>query len=311
LLDADDVWLPQKLEEQLEILKAYPDISMVYGRSLYWFSWTGENEDLNKDFIPDLGVKGDEVINPPVLLIRFLQKSALPPPPSAVMARTESISQVGGWEDEFTGLYEDLALFSKLMLKSPVYVSNKCWEKYRQHPESCCVVDIGKFDSTHLRYLKWFENHLAEQSAKGTNIWKLTQKKLWSYRHPILNRFLAKINDPLKTAWNFLSSFMRILQNKSSGWIISKPNPIYLTDRSGLGDAKLYWKATKTPCVEIHVNSPDGPLFSKSNSNGSASTGKWVSDGTTFYLQDASTNNPRSKENTLSSVTVRIFDNSK
>jgi glycosyltransferase involved in cell wall biosynthesis len=38
-LDADDVWLPHKLAEQVEILDMHPDICMLYGETEYWFSW--------------------------------------------------------------------------------------------------------------------------------------------------------------------------------------------------------------------------------------------------------------------------------
>ena len=44
LLDADDVWLPHKLERQLAILRAHPTAGLVFGVSQYWVSWTGEPE---------------------------------------------------------------------------------------------------------------------------------------------------------------------------------------------------------------------------------------------------------------------------
>jgi len=41
LLDADDVWLPEKLERQVAILEAHPEVALLYGAPLYWFGWTG------------------------------------------------------------------------------------------------------------------------------------------------------------------------------------------------------------------------------------------------------------------------------
>jgi glycosyltransferase involved in cell wall biosynthesis len=38
LLDADDVWLPYKLERQVAILDSQPEASMVYGSTQYWYS---------------------------------------------------------------------------------------------------------------------------------------------------------------------------------------------------------------------------------------------------------------------------------
>ena len=38
-LDADDVWLPEKLREQVSALNDNPRAGMVYGRTLIWHSW--------------------------------------------------------------------------------------------------------------------------------------------------------------------------------------------------------------------------------------------------------------------------------
>jgi hypothetical protein len=37
--------------------------------------------------------------------------------------------------------------------------------------------------------------------------------------------------------------------------------------------------------VEIHVGSPNGPLFASGGNSGSAQTGPWVTDVTTFYCR--------------------------
>src|SRR5262249_40041371 len=48
-LDADDVWLPHKLEEQVAILNAHPETGMVYGATQVWHSWTGDPKDIPRD----------------------------------------------------------------------------------------------------------------------------------------------------------------------------------------------------------------------------------------------------------------------
>ena len=53
LCDADDVWLPHKLERQVAILRAHPAAGLVFGVSQYWVSWTGKPEDLNGDRMPE------------------------------------------------------------------------------------------------------------------------------------------------------------------------------------------------------------------------------------------------------------------
>src|SRR5713226_6137053 len=43
-LDADDVWLPHKLQRQVVLLESYPSADMIYGASQYWYSSTGNPE---------------------------------------------------------------------------------------------------------------------------------------------------------------------------------------------------------------------------------------------------------------------------
>jgi glycosyltransferase involved in cell wall biosynthesis len=308
LLDADDVWFPQKLSEQLEIMKSHPNIAMVYGKSEYWYSWTGDKEHLHRDTILDFGIKDDTIIDPPELLILYLRKNIIPPPPSVVMLRSKAVSEAGGFEDAFRGHFEDQVFFSKLMLKTPIYISTRCWQKYRQHPDSYCVINIEKRHEIQFQYLIWLEKYLLEKGLRGTAVWKIAQKRLWPYRHPLFHRLMGEISLPFMMKKVELNTRIRQRQGKSTGWIRANPNPIRLPRGSGFGDTRLTWEAQGTNEVEVRLNSPAGPLFSMSGSTHSESTGKWVSDDTTFYLQDASDKNPCAPENTLSQITIRVFN---
>src|ERR1041384_762740 len=61
-IDADDVWLPEKLEEQIAILAAHPEAAMVYGQTRYWYRWTKYQRDVDRAFIPAPGVPVDRVL---------------------------------------------------------------------------------------------------------------------------------------------------------------------------------------------------------------------------------------------------------
>ena len=58
----------------------------------------------------------------------------------------------------------------------------------------------------------------------------------------------------------------------------------------------------------MRVNSPGGPLFAAGFSTGSAQTGVWVTNGMTFYLQDASggANSATSSAATLATLTLHL-----
>src|SRR5262249_14448822 len=106
-LDADDVWLPRKLEQQVAILNAQPEAAMVYGLSQWWYSWTGKNEDSQRNFMHHLGVPPDTLLRPPTLFTRFfLHQDAALPNPSNIMVRRAAIARIGGFEEAFTGTYD-------------------------------------------------------------------------------------------------------------------------------------------------------------------------------------------------------------
>jgi len=68
----------------------------------------------------------------------------------------------------------------------------------------------------------------------------------------------------------------------------------------------LSWNAPGVQEIEIHIGAPDGQLFTEMGSRGSISTGAWVADGMTFYLQDVSGGKPVTADYTLSTLTVHL-----
>jgi len=193
LLDADDVWLPHKLERQLAILASRPEIAMVYGPSQYWFGWTGNPEDIQRDYVRSLGVQPDTLIGPPTLLTLSLQSQAPTPCPSNILLRRQTVESVGGFEEQFRGiyqLYEDQAFLAKIYLSYQVFVSSECWDKYRQHPESCVSVARSKKYSVGLFYLTWLEDYLSSRGIENNELWSALRQKRRRYRYPNLYRWL-------------------------------------------------------------------------------------------------------------------------
>ncbi len=70
--------------------------------------------------------------------------------------------------------------------------------------------------------------------------------------------------------------------------ISASPNPIPVTGGSSTGQTTISWNAPGYAAVEVHWNAPNGPLMA-SGPSGSVPTGPGVTDGTRFYLVDAST----------------------
>jgi hypothetical protein len=84
------------------------------------------------------------------------------------------------------------------------------------------------------------------------------------------------------------------------------PNPIAVTGGATLGSATISWKAPNAGEIEVHVGSPSGQLFTEAGNRGSATTGAWVGDGTTFYLQDVTGGKPLTSANTLATAVAHL-----
>lgn len=85
------------------------------------------------------------------------------------------------------------------------------------------------------------------------------------------------------------------------GSMSADPNPIKVCDGTGVGITTISWRVPKGNPIEIRMGSTTGTVFVRQSvAQGSAITGKWVSDGTRFVLLDA-----ESRE-TLAILTVRV-----
>jgi glycosyltransferase involved in cell wall biosynthesis len=165
-LDADDVWTPDKLKEQVAILRTHPDVGLVYGRARIWRSWSGEGAD----FVYDLGVAPDRAHAPPSLFRRQLRNVDQTPTSSGSMMRTELVRAVGGCEPDFRSMFEDQVLFAKVLLRTPAYVSSAVWFNYRQHPASASArsAAAGDDEAARLKYLAWLADYLSGMDGGET-----------------------------------------------------------------------------------------------------------------------------------------------
>ena len=188
-LDADDAWLPDKLTAQVSLLEERPDVGVMYGNTLYWHGWTGRPEDRARDYYPSLGVS-DGVFPGWQLLARILQRRVAVPCIHSVLLRAHVLRRVGGFEERFTGMFEDQACYAKLLLDGPVLVVNHSWEQYRIHDDSCCAVARrdGSAGSARQMYLEWLDAYLRTAPATDPEVHAALRTALWPYRHPRLHR---------------------------------------------------------------------------------------------------------------------------
>lgn len=201
-LDSDDVWLPEKLEEQVLLLEGNPQVGMVYGLDEYWYSWSASTP--RPDFLHQLGISSGKTFAPPRLVSALLRNTIAIPTPSNPLILRHSIEQVGGFEEQFPTIYEDQAFYFKFWSRVPVMPVDRCWTRYRKHPDSVCarVRQNGTLDSSRRKFLEWtktyVQSHEESPFVVRVTIWfELLQLKsslvrglvrYWGYFKKLLRR---------------------------------------------------------------------------------------------------------------------------
>src|SRR5690606_6096924 len=164
-LDADDVWLPERLSVEVDLLDAHPDVDIVYGPYVFWRTWSGDPGA--KDVVARVGSGHDcdRVLDPPYLVWRHVAYGNGIPVPSGALVRTAVARRVGGFEArEFPGMYDDESFFAKVLLQGRAWVHQVPLYRYRQHAASYCAraIAAGTWDPARvavspvtLRILSW------------------------------------------------------------------------------------------------------------------------------------------------------------
>jgi glycosyltransferase involved in cell wall biosynthesis len=188
-LDADDVWRPDKLGEQIAIMQAHPELGMVCGAVNYWRSWAG-----GEDSVVRTGHVQNRVVPPPESAMALYPLGSAPAPcPSDMLLRREAVEAVGRFEEHFSGsrqIYEDQGFLAKLYLAWPVYFSDAVWLDYRQHPHSivATVTREGLYDDARYYFLTWLEgylNRLADEPPEDVKA--CLTRALRPYRRPVIH----------------------------------------------------------------------------------------------------------------------------
>jgi glycosyltransferase involved in cell wall biosynthesis len=168
LLDGDDVWLPHKLAEQVAILREHLEADALYGLTELWHSWTGVPEDASRDVVPPSGVPSDTLLPRRALLEGMLTREVLVPCTCSIVMRADAVRRSGGFANEFPGIYDDVAFYSRLSLVASVLFVGRCWDRYRQHAASTYagVKRRGEGQQARKRYLEWLGTYLRETDAR-------------------------------------------------------------------------------------------------------------------------------------------------
>ncbi len=192
-IDADDVWQTGKLGRQAALLDAMPDVDVVCGRVIYWGSWQGKPDMV----IQSGGVSNRKLAPPQTYQLLFPLGRGAGPSPSDFMFRRLAAAAVGGFEDRFTGPYDDQGFLVKLYLYSNIYFSSEIWTHYRQHPRSCMA--RSKQDGTYFgqrrAFFVWLRDYLLPRQFAGKPaIMARIGREIRLLDHPLLWKIVWRLN---------------------------------------------------------------------------------------------------------------------
>lgn len=197
-LDADDIWLPERLAAHVDVLEAYPEAVMSMSPTLLWSSWDKENLSrwrpwLAADLVAGLGLPEMTVLRPPNVAKHYLAShGAGMPGICSLLIRRDKLLAVGGFDDSFRRLYEDQVMLFKIFLNFPVILVDEVLDYYRQHPDSACSQDgrIQGENAARPVFLEWLQSYMVSQKMSDPELWRLLRCEMLRFDNPRAWRLL-------------------------------------------------------------------------------------------------------------------------
>jgi glycosyltransferase involved in cell wall biosynthesis len=181
-LDADDVYLPRRLAAHVEVLERMSDVDVVQSYHVNWHSWRPVGDRPEDDYLQGAAMPGESVFFPPAALINSLANVDAAVGMDTITIRREAALRHGGFEVQFTSIFEDQAFLTKLYLQHTVYLLPACLARYRMHPRSTVESafasaheEDGEFQRATRALADWQLGYVGAQSAVDRTVHELVQ----------------------------------------------------------------------------------------------------------------------------------------
>jgi glycosyltransferase involved in cell wall biosynthesis len=217
-LDADDIWLPEKLAHQKSLLTDYPGAAMTFARVHYFFEDPSEGAGWDQAFAP----LENRMYRPPELTLEFLRNSDIYPCPTATLIRSAALAEVGGFEERFRKVRTDLAVWVKLSANFPIVADSAFVARYRQHGQSSVArmfSDPDAYQKNELDFWGWLLSYFEDLPAKiRTRLEPLTIRKV--YRLILADVMQGRRRNPVAWRWAVLRRVWRFpVFRRNAGWL--------------------------------------------------------------------------------------------
>lgn len=193
MLDADDVWLPERLAVHAAILRSEPDAAMACSDTLYWSSWDEEGTD-GADFVPTAEGRYGR-FEPPEFAAEMLRGSVPVPCPTAITVRRSVLEAMGGFEAAWApdrtmnSIYEDQVFYVKLGSRHPVLRIEAVLDRYRLRADSVTGSATATLrTASREAFLAWCRTRCVPElpPADRRMLQAAVERADWELRHPVL-----------------------------------------------------------------------------------------------------------------------------
>lgn len=205
MLDADDVWLPERLAVHVAALRSEPETAMACSDTLYWSSWR-EGVSGEEDFVPEMErVYGR--FEPPDFAAEMLRGAVPVPCPTAVTVRRSMLETIGGFEASWApdratnSLYEDQVFYVKLGSRHPVLRIEAVLDRYRLHGDSVMGSATAQMHAESRRaFLAWCRTRgsAGVPPRQRGRLEAAVSRAEWDLRHPVLAGWRRRVRKAMR-----------------------------------------------------------------------------------------------------------------
>lgn len=191
-LDADDIYLPQRLSRHVEVLRTYPDVAVA--ASGYLRCFTAESGAIDLAAVASARpffTAGDVIWDPPMGLLVVTQVPYLKLGTFSVTVRRRIALDAGGFEDGFRSMYEDQVFATKMLSRHRVYLLQAYLACYRYNAASVTrkakdsgpsAAESARMDT--LRFLDWQLGYLGQHGVDEPLIIDTLRARRVGVAHP-------------------------------------------------------------------------------------------------------------------------------
>lgn len=221
-LDCDDVLLPDSMARALGLLDDHPDVDVVIGRTLMWSSWSRPHRpDLDRAMPHPGGVEVGVPLRPTDLYRAYYgtPRQWTVPGTCSIVMRRSALAAIGGFDERFSGMFEDQVVYAKLALHLTVLLDDSLYALYRQHPRSAVARHAGwngwypwRVDEAEERFLTWLEDHVVRgfgsespeaDVVRANLVWRQDlstglREMWWTARMDAMDRLPVRASDGLR-----------------------------------------------------------------------------------------------------------------